>query len=372
MLDNLSTGSIDNIAHLKAHPRFHYTIDTVTNEPLLAELVDRCDVVVPPGRRGRREADRRSAGRTRSRPTCTAPRSCCKLRQQEEEAGADRLDVRGLRQERRRAVPRGRRPGAGPDHEAPLGLRLQQGDRRVPRARLLEGAEAAGDRRPAVQHRRAAADRAVRDGRSRTSSGRRSPASRSPCSATARSRAASPTSATSCGADGSLDRRAARRSARSSTSATASEITIGELAERIKAMTGSALRRSCTIPYDQAYEAGFEDMPRRVPDISQDPRAHRLRADRRARRDPDPRHRLLPAAVTLACHSPMKHQGARARRAAEAVLRRQAKPMRTAAARDRPRSRADPARDRPDREHQHLQRQVRVLPARRHASRRRA
>ena len=23
-----------------------------------------------------------------------------------------------------------------------------------------------------------------------------------------------------------------------------------------------------TIPYDQAYEAGFEDMPRRVPDIS--------------------------------------------------------------------------------------------------------
>ena len=32
----------------------------------------------------------------------------------------------------------------GPDDEAPLGLRLQQGDRRVPGARLLEGAEAAG------------------------------------------------------------------------------------------------------------------------------------------------------------------------------------------------------------------------------------
>ena len=28
VLDDLSTGSIDNIAHLKAHPRFHYTIDT--------------------------------------------------------------------------------------------------------------------------------------------------------------------------------------------------------------------------------------------------------------------------------------------------------------------------------------------------------
>jgi nucleoside-diphosphate-sugar epimerase len=46
VLDNLSTGSIENIAHLKSDPRFHYTIDSVTNEPLLAELVDRCDTVV--------------------------------------------------------------------------------------------------------------------------------------------------------------------------------------------------------------------------------------------------------------------------------------------------------------------------------------
>jgi UDP-glucose 4-epimerase len=45
------------------------------------------------------------------------------------------------------------------------------------------------------------------------------------------------------------------------------EISIGELAERIKAMTQSA-SPIVKIPYDQAYEAGFEDMPRRVPDIS--------------------------------------------------------------------------------------------------------
>jgi len=44
-LDNLSTGSIDNIEHLKANPRFHYTIDSVTNEPVLAEHIDRCDVI---------------------------------------------------------------------------------------------------------------------------------------------------------------------------------------------------------------------------------------------------------------------------------------------------------------------------------------
>jgi UDP-glucose 4-epimerase len=46
ILDNLSTGSIENVVHLKTHPRFHYTIDTVSNEPVLAELIDRCDIVV--------------------------------------------------------------------------------------------------------------------------------------------------------------------------------------------------------------------------------------------------------------------------------------------------------------------------------------
>jgi UDP-glucose 4-epimerase len=46
IIDNLSTGSIDNVVHLKAHPRFHYTIDSVSNEPVLAELIDRSDIVV--------------------------------------------------------------------------------------------------------------------------------------------------------------------------------------------------------------------------------------------------------------------------------------------------------------------------------------
>jgi UDP-glucose 4-epimerase len=45
VLDNLSTGSMDNIAHLKGRAGFEYHIDTVNNEPLLAELVDRSDVV---------------------------------------------------------------------------------------------------------------------------------------------------------------------------------------------------------------------------------------------------------------------------------------------------------------------------------------
>ena len=45
------------------------------------------------------------------------------------------------------------------------------------------------------------------------------------------------------------------------------EITIGALAERIRDVTGSS-SPIVTVPYEQAYEAGFEDMPRRVPAIS--------------------------------------------------------------------------------------------------------
>src|SRR5688572_7489592 len=45
VLDNLSTGSIDNIAHLKGGARFSYVVDSVTNEPVLAEMIDGCDVV---------------------------------------------------------------------------------------------------------------------------------------------------------------------------------------------------------------------------------------------------------------------------------------------------------------------------------------
>lgn len=67
IIDDLSTGSIENVQHLKARyprsggtmgtgrggdpstaggtPRFDYTIDSVLNIPILAELVDQCDVI---------------------------------------------------------------------------------------------------------------------------------------------------------------------------------------------------------------------------------------------------------------------------------------------------------------------------------------
>ena len=45
VIDDLSTGTIENIQHLKNNNQFHYVIDSVHNQPVAAELVDQCDVV---------------------------------------------------------------------------------------------------------------------------------------------------------------------------------------------------------------------------------------------------------------------------------------------------------------------------------------
>ena len=45
VLDDLSTGSIENIRHLKLDLKFSYTIDTCERAPLVAELIDEADVV---------------------------------------------------------------------------------------------------------------------------------------------------------------------------------------------------------------------------------------------------------------------------------------------------------------------------------------
>ncbi len=45
ILDNLSTGAIRNIEHLQGKPGFHCTIDSVLNRPVLAELIEGCDLV---------------------------------------------------------------------------------------------------------------------------------------------------------------------------------------------------------------------------------------------------------------------------------------------------------------------------------------
>lgn len=46
LLDNLSTGSMENIRHLKASSRMEYHLDGIDNRQLVAELVDDADIVV--------------------------------------------------------------------------------------------------------------------------------------------------------------------------------------------------------------------------------------------------------------------------------------------------------------------------------------
>jgi UDP-glucose 4-epimerase len=46
LLDNLSTGSMENIRHLKSSERMEYHLDNIENRQLVAELVDDADVVV--------------------------------------------------------------------------------------------------------------------------------------------------------------------------------------------------------------------------------------------------------------------------------------------------------------------------------------
>ena len=45
VIDDLSTGSIENIERLKDHAHFSYVIDTVMNRQLMAELIDWADVI---------------------------------------------------------------------------------------------------------------------------------------------------------------------------------------------------------------------------------------------------------------------------------------------------------------------------------------
>jgi UDP-glucose 4-epimerase len=45
VIDDLSTGQMENILHLKDNPDFEYVIDTISNEPVLAEMIDLCDRV---------------------------------------------------------------------------------------------------------------------------------------------------------------------------------------------------------------------------------------------------------------------------------------------------------------------------------------
>lgn len=45
IVDDLSTGRFENVAHLTAHPRFRFAIDSITNEVVMDRLASECDLI---------------------------------------------------------------------------------------------------------------------------------------------------------------------------------------------------------------------------------------------------------------------------------------------------------------------------------------
>jgi len=45
IIDDLSTGNLENIAHVQALPNFHFAIETIMNETVMDRLVSECDVI---------------------------------------------------------------------------------------------------------------------------------------------------------------------------------------------------------------------------------------------------------------------------------------------------------------------------------------
>ncbi len=103
-LDDLSTGGMDNIRHLRGHPRFEYTIGSVHDASKVAELVDLCDVVfhlaAAVGVRLIVESPVRTIENNVHGTEVVLAQAVKKKKE-----GADRLDLRGLWAEHRRAIP---------------------------------------------------------------------------------------------------------------------------------------------------------------------------------------------------------------------------------------------------------------------------
>src|ERR1700739_4194660 len=93
LMDNLSTGSIENIRHLKKYDRMHYFLEPIENRHLLAELVAEADVVLYLAAGRWRTSDRREPcphNRNQRERYAAGARSC----PQKAQTGVCRLDLR--------------------------------------------------------------------------------------------------------------------------------------------------------------------------------------------------------------------------------------------------------------------------------------
>jgi UDP-glucose 4-epimerase len=145
-----------------------------------------------------------------------------------------------------------------------MGLRVQQGDRRVPGAGLLEGTQAAGDHRALLQHCWSSTDRHVRNGDSEL---RRQALAGHPITVFGDGTQSRSFTHVVDVVDALLKLVDEPKAIGQVVNiGNTEEVTIRALAERVRDLSHSSSPITY-IPYDQAYESGFEDMPRRVPDL---------------------------------------------------------------------------------------------------------
>ena len=131
VLDDLSTGAIENIRHLKRHPCFEYTIGSAANHAVVAELVDDADVVVHLAAAvGVTLVVDSPVRAIETNVHCTEV--VLEHASKKKKARADRLHQRGVRQEPGAAVQGGRGHADGRHRQGPLGVCVLEGDRRVP------------------------------------------------------------------------------------------------------------------------------------------------------------------------------------------------------------------------------------------------
>ena len=157
VLDDLSTGSLENIAHLRDREGFHVVVDSVLQTSVVNELVYRCDVVyhlaAAVGVRLIVEQPVQTLV-TNLRGTEIVLEYCHRFGKRVLVASTS--EVYGDHREER-PLDEGARRIYGPTTPAALGLRRLEGDGRVPRARLPRRARPRLRDRPALQHRRARA-----------------------------------------------------------------------------------------------------------------------------------------------------------------------------------------------------------------------
>ncbi len=262
VLDNLSTGSFENIRALTANPRFSFAIDDLGNALVLDRLASQADAIV-------HLAAAVGVQLVVERPTETIETNVLGTHAVLNAAAlslphADCLHQRSLRQGRQDPLQRRGRPPARPVQSQPLVLRGEQAAGRVPRPRRLPRVPATRDRHALLQHRRPRPNRPLRHGRAALV---RQALEEQPITVFGdgkQSRCFCHVDDTAIAVQALLDL-PGETAGEIYNIGSREEVTINQLAQAVLAQTGSrsSIQR---IPYSEAYAPGFEDMRRRVPD----------------------------------------------------------------------------------------------------------